>query len=373
MRKISLAMSIVFASVITSCVDVPQEVTTYFDTMKVKKSTETLTYAFSAKLKGKQDVNILPRISGTLTQVSVTEGQKVSAGQVLFVIDQKPYQLQLQTAQANLLASKTQLSTARINFESNKSLYDKGIVSKYVLETAENALKNAEAAVALAESQVATASNDLSYCTVTSPASGVVGSVNVRVGDLVGPSMATALTTVSDNSVMEAYSSVPEAQYLMILNSEQELFQNGTLIDQFPPATLKLKSGEVYPVQGKLISFSGVVDATTGSVSVKTAFPNPDGVLHSGISGTVLFSFEEEDMMVIPLTSVNTIQDQSMVYVLQPDSTVKATVVKTQDMNDGKNYCVLEGLNVGDEIVTLGVNNIADGQKISVKKLSDKK
>lgn len=367
MKKSPLVSLVVLVGFVCSCVDVPETPTTYFDTMKVRKSTETLTYSFSAKLKGKQDVNIMPRISGTLTQVSVSEGQKVSAGQVLFVIDQKPYQLQLQTAQANLLAAKTQLSTAQINYESTKGLFDKGIISKYVLETSENSYKNAQAAVALAESQVASASNDLSYCSVTSPASGVVGSVNVRVGDLVGPSMPTAMTTVSDNSVMEAYSSVPESQYLNLLNSQQELFSDKSFVDLFPPATLKLKSGEIYPVQGKLISFSGVVDPTTGSVSVKTAFDNPDGVLRSGISGSVLFSFEEDDMMVIPLTAVNTIQDKSLVYVLQPDSTVKATVIMTQDMNDGKNCCVLEGLKVGDEIITLGVNNIADGQRVSVR------
>lgn len=367
MNKLNLAMAILGFGMLSSCADVPQPTTTYYDSMKVKKSTETITYTLSAKLKGMQDVNIMPRISGTLTQISVTEGQKVSQGQVLFVIDQKPYQLQLQTAQANLLAAKSQLSTARIECESTKSLYEKGIVSKYVMDTSVNSLHNAEASVALAESQVASASNDLSYCTVTSPASGVVGTINYRVGSLVGPSMAEALTTVSDNSTVEAYSSVPEARYIQLLSTVKNLYNDESIVDLCPPAQLKLKSGEIYPVSGKVTSISGVVDPTTGCVSVKTAFPNPDGVLQSGISGSVLLSFEEADMMVVPLTAVNAIQNKSLVYVLQSDSTVKATVVEVEDMNDGKNYCVLSGLKVGDEIITLGVNNLTDGQKVSVK------
>lgn len=342
-----------------------KEVKAYYKSLKVLKGEAEMTYKFTAKIKGKQDVNILPRVNGTLTKVVAIEGSKVSSGQVLFVIDQKPYELELQTAEANLLAAKAQLSTAKLNFESNKTLYDKKIVSKYVVETAENNYKNAQAAVSLAESQVATAKNNLSYCTITSPASGVVGNVNYRVGDLVGPSLVEPLTIISDNSTVEAYCSIQEEDYVSAMEKIAQLGNRNKL--QFPALSLQLKNGNIYEYEGKVSSISGVVDPLTGCVTAKVSFPNPDGILHSGISGTVLMPLQAKDIMVIPQSAVNQLQDKAIVYVLQKDSTVKSTIVEVQDMNDGKGFSVLEGLKEGDEIIAAGVNKLIDGQKVSIK------
>lgn len=365
MKVFSSVIASVSVLLASSCVNVPEEKETLFETMKVKASTETVVSSYTAKLKGKQDVDILPRVDGALTKIAVHEGQKIFAGQVMFVIDQKPFQIELQTAQANLLSAKAQQSTAKLSYENNKSLYEKGIVGKYVFDTAENSLRNANAAVALAEAQVARAQNSLSYCTVTSPVSGIVGTIAYRVGDLVGPSVAGALTTVSDNSTVEAYFSVNEGEYIELASVYGDDAVTKNIIGY--PVSLKLKNGTIYAHEGKVVSCSGLIDPLTGTIPIKAEFPNPEGALRSGISGSVVASYEEDNMMVIPQTSVNRMQDKALAYVLQKDSTVKATIVEIEDMNDGKRYAVTKGLKVGDEIVSIGVNNLVDGQKISVK------
>lgn len=365
MKKIQQFCFLAFTCLVVSCVEVPQEKATYYETVKIKTSVEEMVYSYTAKLKGKQDVDIMPRIDGSLTKIAVHEGQKVFAGQVLFVIDEKPYKIALQTAQASVLSAKAQLSTAQLSFDSNKSLFDKGIVSKFVYDTAENNLRNAKAALALAEAQVAQAKNNLSYCSIKSPVSGVVGTIQYRVGDLVGPSVAGPLTIVSDISTVEAYCSVTEADYIEYAAQFGDEAVLKTLIGY--PVSLKLKNGSLYAHTGKIVSFSGVVDPVTGTIPVKSEFPNPEGALRSGISGSILVSYEEPDMIVIPQTAVNQMQDKSLVYVLQKDSTIKATIISVKDMNDGKRFAVTKGLKVGDEIVAIGVNNLVDGQKISVK------
>lgn len=362
-NKVFIAsLMVLFAS---SCVNVPEEKATLYETIKVKLSTETIYSSYTAKIKGKQDVDILPRVDGALTQIAVHEGQKVYAGQVMFVIDQKPFQIELQTAQANLLSAKAQLSTAKLSYESNKSLYEKGIVGKYVFDTAENSLRNANAAVALAEAQVARAKNELSYCTVTSPVSGVVGTITYRVGDLVGPSVAGVLTTVSDVSTVEAYFSANEGEYIELAAVYGDDAVTKSIIGY--PVSLKLKNGTMYAHEGKVVTCSGIIDPLTGTIPIKAEFPNPDGALRSGVSGSVIASYEEDSIIVVPQTSVNRMQDKALMYVLQKDSTVKATIVEIEDMKDGKRYSVTKGLKVGDEIVSTGVTNLVDGQKISVK------
>ena len=178
-------------------------------------------------------------------------------------------------------------------------------------------------------------------------------------------SVAGALTTVSDNSTVEAYFSVNEGEYIELASVYGDDAVTKNIIGY--PVSLKLKNGTIYAHEGKVVSCSGLIDPLTGTIPIKAEFPNPEGALRSGISGSVVASYEEDNMMVIPQTSVNRMQDKALAYVLQKDSTVKATIVEIEDMNDGKRYAVTKGLNVGDEIVSIGVNNLVDGQKISVK------
>ena len=155
---------------------------------------------YSATIRGRQDIAIYPQVSGTIFELCVNEGQTVSKGQPLFIIDQVPYKAALQTAEANVAAAKARVATAQLTYDSKKELYAKNVVSQYDLLTAENTLLTAKAQLAQAEAQRVNAANNLSYTVVKAPANGVVGTLPYRVGALVSASIPQPLTTVSDNS-----------------------------------------------------------------------------------------------------------------------------------------------------------------------------
>ena len=131
-----------------------------------------------------------------------------------------------------------------------------------------------------------------------------------------------------------------------------------------PDVTFVMKNGTEYPHKGRVTSLTGVVDAATGSLGAKASFPNPDGHLFSGIQGTVVLPLSEKDVMVIPQNAVVKLQDKTLVYKVQPDSTATAVTVTTANTGNGKDVIVISGLNVGDRIVTVGANNVQEGQKV---------
>ena len=364
MRKNGMkwACLLVMAVGMTACgVDVPKPTQTSYETLTVEKKDITVPVKFSAKLKGQTDVTISPQVAGQLVKIAVTEGQQVKKGQVLFVIDQRDAQLELESAQANLQAALAAESSAKLEFESNKNLFEKKIVSRYMLDNSENSYKQAQAAVIQSRAAVNRAKVNLSYCTITAPVTGVIGEIPVRTGDQV--SQMTQLTIVSGNTNMNAEFSVTESiiEHAVAegidINIEEAL-------KQFPDVVFVMKNGTEYKHKGRISSLTGVVDAATGTIAVKATFPNPDGQLFSGIQGTVVINFDEKDVMVIPQVAVVKLLDKQQVYKVQADSTVTAVEVKIEDIGNGKDFAVTSGLNVGDKIVTVGANNVTEGQKV---------
>ena len=332
-----------------------------YETVTIKKENITVPIKFSAKLKGETDVTITPQVSGQLMRICVTEGDVVKKGQVLFIIDQRDAQLELESAQASLQAAIAQENSARIEYESNKNLYEKKIVSKYTFETAENSYNQAKASVAQYRAQVNRAKVNLGYCTITAPVTGSIGEIPVRTGDQVSPS--TYLTTVSGNANMDAEFSLSETVLSMIL-SEGFTMDPNQLAKISPEVSFIMKNGTEYDQKGKITRATGVVNASTGTISLKATFANPKGQLYSGMQGSVVLPMKEDSVMVIPQEAVVKLQDRQQVYKVQPDSTVTSVEVTTQDIFDGEHYIALSGLNVGDRIVTVGANNLHEGQRV---------
>ena len=357
---------------LTACgIDMPKEVNTSFETMTVKKSDIELPYKFSARMKGQNDVTVTPQVSGQLTKICVTEGQQVKRGQVLFVIDQRNAQLELQAAQANLQAAQAQENSAKLEYESNKNLFEKKIVSSYMLNNSENSYKQAQAAVAQARAAVNRAKVNLGFCTITASVSGVIGEIPVRTGDQVSP--ATQLTILSGNTTMDAEFSVTEAIVEAMVQNSMKAADVEKYLANMPEATFVMKNGTEYPHKGRVVSLTGVVNAATGSLTCKVSFPNPDGHLYSGIQGTVVMNFAEKDVIVIPQNAVIRLQDKSQVYKVQADSTATAIDVTTEDTGNGKDFIITSGLNVGDQIVTTGANNVTEGQKVLFHEVKSEK
>ena len=343
-------------------VDIPKETQSSYETMTVAKSDIELPYRFSARMKGQNDVTVTPQVSGQLMKICVTEGQQVKKGQTLFIIDSRNAQLELEAAEANLQAALAQENSARLEYESNKNLYEKKIVSSYMLSNSENTYKQAQAAVAQARVAVNSAKVNLGFCTITATVSGVIGEIPVRVGDQVSPM--SQLTLLSGNATMYAEFSVTEAVVEAMVQEGMKASDVDKYIAALPEATFVMKNGTEYPHKGRVVSLTGVVNAATGSLTSKVSFPNPEGHLYSGIQGTIVMTFPEKDVIVIPQYAVVRLQDKSLVYKVQADSTATAVDVKTEDTGNGKDFIVISGLNVGDQIVTTGANNVTEGQKV---------
>ena len=323
------AATLVVGSLTACGLDMPKETNSSFETMIVKKSDIELPYKFSARMKGQNDVTVTPQVSGQLMKICVAEGQQVKKGQTLFIIDSRNAQLELEAAQANLQAALAQENSAKLEYESNKNLFDKKIVSSYMLNNSENAYKQAQAAVAQAKAAVNRAKVNLGFCTITASVSGLIGEIPVRAGDQVSPM--TQLTILSGNTSMYAEISITESIIESMVKEGVKAADKEKILNKLPDATFIMKSGTEYPHKGRLTSLTGVVNATTGSLTAKISFPNPDGHLYSGIQGTVVMNFAEKGMIVIPQNAVVRLQDKSQVYKVKADSTATAVDVTTED------------------------------------------
>ena len=361
--NVAIIMVVIFTLSLISCgVNLPKETQSSFETMTVKKSDIELPYKFSARMKGQNDVTVTPQVSGQLMKICVAEGQQVKKGQTLFIIDSRNAQLELEAAQANLQAALAQENSAKLEYESNKNLFEKKIVSSYMLNNSENSYKQAQASVAQARAAVNRAKVNLGFCTITATVPGIIGEIPVRTGDQVSPM--TQLTMLSGNTTMYAEFSVTEAIVEAMVQEGMKATDVEKYIASLPAATFIMKNGTEYPHKGRVTSLTGVVNAATGSLTSKVSFPNPDGHLYSGIQGTIVMPFAEKDVIVIPQSAVVRLQDKSIVYKVQADSTATAIDVTTADTGNGKDFIVTSGLNVGDRIVTTGANNVTEGLKV---------
>lgn len=332
-----------------------------FAVRTVEASSASLQTTYPATVKGIHDVEVRPMVSGFITKVCVQEGQAVQKGQLLFTINSETYQAQLRQAQAALNTARSQANTMRLTWQNNKKLFDKHIIGQYELSTSQNSYESAVAQVRQAEASVASAKEMLSYCYVKSPATGYIGSLPYKVGALVSPSISTPLTTVSDISVVEVFFSVPEKTVLSMLKG------NGSekaAIASFPPVKLQMNDGTLYNHPGKVVKMSGVVDPTTGALSVIAHFNNPERLLKSGGSGSIIIPSDESHAILVPKDACSEVQDKVFVYVVGKDNKVKYTEIKVNPEDDGSNYIVTSGLKVGDRYVSKGITKLTDGMQI---------
>lgn len=361
-NTLNVMMSAIVVAFIGCNIDMPEEVQTSYETLTVEEKDITVPLRFSARLKGQADVTVTPQVSGQLIKICVTEGQQVAKGQTLFVIDSRNAQLDLEAAQANLQAALAQENSAKLEYDSNRNLFQKNIVSRYMLENSENAYRQAQASVAQAKAQVSRAKVNLGFCTITAPVTGVIGEIPVRTGDQVSP--AVQLTILSGNTTMSAEFSVTEAILEESVSAGVNKSEKERYIATLPDVLFVMKNGTEYPYKGRVSSVTGVVDAATGSLGIKATFPNPDGHLYSGIQGTVVLPIANKGVIVVPQEAVVKLQDKQQVYKVKADSTATAITVTTVDAGNGEDVIVTSGLKVGDRIITTGANNVTEGQKV---------
>ncbi len=330
----------------------------------VNPTTADLETVYPAVIKGKKDVEIRPQVSGFITKVCVDEGQQVSAGQTLFIIDQVQYEAAVNQAQASVAVARESLNSAKITAQNKQKLFDKNIIGEYENQLAQNDLASAKAQLANAEAALVTARKNLSYTVVKAPSAGYVGSIPNREGSLASPSSTTPLTTLSDISEVYAYISFNEKQILELTNGGTTSLSNA--IAAFPKVKLRLSDGTYYPEEGKISTLTGLIDNTTGSASVRVLFSNKNGMLRSGSTGSIVIPVHEENVIVIPQSATTEIQDVRYAYVVGDSNKVASKPIQVLSNNDGKNFYVTSGLKGGDRIVVEGVGvSVRDGVVIN--------
>lgn len=335
-----------------------------YPAITVTSTTVEVNESYSASIQGRQDIEIYPQVSGTIFRMCVEEGRKVQKGEILFVIDQVAYKAALRTAIANVHSATAQVETAELDYNSKKILFQENVISEYELSMAKNALAVAEAGLEQARAEEINARNNLSYTEVKSPSDGVVGILPYRVGALVSPSMPQPLTTVSDNTEMYVYFSMTENQLRALI---RQYGSPDETIRQMPSVCLQLNDGTIYDHEGRIETISGIINRQTGTVSVRSMFPNPKRVLFSGGIGNVIIPRTIKEVIVIPQTATYELQDKIFAYKIDKDSKINSAELTVEKLNDGKNYIVYSGLETGDRIVSEGVGLLQDGIEILIE------
>lgn len=340
-----------------------EEETSDYKTLTVKLENRTLMQGYSARLDGQQVVEVRPQVSGLITRICIDEGQKVRKGQVLFVIDQVPYQAALAEATANVKSAEANLATAKLNLESTEVLREKNVVQDYDLNAARNELTVAEAALAQAQAQEMSARNNLSYTEVKSPVDGIASMIAYRVGALVSSSISEPLVTLSDDSNVYAYFSLNESQITSLTEQYGSLDE---FMKRMEDVELQMAGGRMYGKKEHISAVSGIVTTGTGTVVLRADFPNDRGLLRSGGSATVMVPTTLAQAVVIPQSATYELQNKTFVYKVVNGKAQSAPVTLYR-LNNGTEYVVEEGLQPGDVIIAEGAGLVKEGVNVNIK------
>lgn len=313
-----------------------------FPVVVVPSETVTAYSNYPTSLEGIINSEVRAKTSGYITHVLVDEGQKVTKGQTLF-------RLETQSLSQDAAAAQANVSAAQVEVNKLKPLVEKNIISSVQLETA-------KAKLAQAQSGYNSIAANIGYATIKSPVDGYVGSINLREGSLVSPSSQTPLTTVVDVDKVYAFFSLNEKDYLDFIQTRK-----GETVDEkiknMPKVRLLLANGQLYPIEGTIETINSQVNATTGTVSFRAIFDNPNRLLSSGSSGRIQIPKVYENATLVPAVSTYERQGITYVYKVQGDTLALPTSIDIVDRVD--NLMIVEdGIKSGDKIVAKGVDKL---------------
>ncbi len=315
-----------------------------YPVVTVPSQTVTAYASYPTSLQGTVDSEVRAKTSGYITDVLVDAGEKVRKGQTLFKLETQSLSQDAAAAQANVNAAQVEVNKL-------KPLVDKNIISPVQLETA-------KAKLAQAKSGYNSIVANIGYATIKSPVDGFVGSINFREGALVSPTGQTPLTTVAQIDKIYAFFSMNEKDYLtFIQNTKGKTLEEK--IKNLPKVRLVLANGELYDQQGTIETINPQVNASTGTVSFRAVFDNPNHLLSSGYSGRIQLPKVYEDAIVIPAMSTYERQGITYVYKVQGDTLANSSSVNVVDQV-GNILIVTDGVKPGDKIVAKGVGKLRD-------------
>jgi membrane fusion protein (multidrug efflux system) len=314
---------------------------------------------------GSQDVEIRARVEGYLDKVAFTEGTLVKKGQLLYEIDRKPLEASLANAKANLATAQARLDKAVNDVKRLQPLAAQQAVSQQELDNAVSARDAAAAQVDAMKAAVDAVQLDLGYTTITSPVDGLVGTTQVKAGNLVGRGESTLLTTVSEIDPILFRAGISEAEYLRLARRREELKARES--KGASDITLILADGTMHPHAGRVDAIERAVDPTTGTLAIQVRFPNPERLIRPGQYGRVRFESElKEGALLVPQRAVSELQNLYSVAVVDSHDKVAFRNVKVGPRVDGL-WVIEEGLKPGEKVVVEGLQRVRDGATVSPK------
>jgi membrane fusion protein (multidrug efflux system) len=313
--------------------------------------------------KGSQDVEIRARVEGYLEAVRFTEGAFVAKGTPLYQIDPLPLQAALANAKADLATAEARLGRTNNDVARYRPLAEQQAISRQELDNAISAQEAARAMVDAQKAAVDKATLDLGYASITSPLDGLVGTTNVKAGNLVGRGESTLLTTVSQVDPILFRAGIGEAEYLRIAKRVQETGQRAAGAE----IELILADGTVHAHKGRIDAIERAVDPTTGTLAVQFTFPNPGRLVRPGQYGRARFVIETRaGALLVPQRSVQELQNLYSVAVVGGDNKVTFRNVKVGPRVDAL-WVIEEGLKAGEKVVVEGLQKVREGASVSPK------
>lgn len=336
----------------------------------VISGTETTYQEYPASIEGTVNVEVRPQVSGALEKVFVDEGAFVNAGQPIFKINDQPYRASLNNALAAQHAAEAALINAQLEVERLTPLVQNKVISDFQLKSAKASAQAAKANIEQAKANVSTASINLGYTLIKAPVSGYIGRLQKKQGSLVTPADIDALTQLSDVHDVHVYFALGEKDFVNF----KEQYPGQTLnekIKQLPAVKLVLADNTEYGRSGKIDVIDGQFDKTTGAITVRAKFPNPQGLLRSGNTGRIRLSLLHTNTLIVPQAATIEVQDKIFVFALADSNKVKKQAI-TVIGKTGNDYLVKDGIKAGDQIVLSGLDRLQEGAVISPQKTTDK-
>ena len=324
-----------------------------FPVAKLQPKTVTGFTEYPTNIEGIVNSDVRAKTSGYVQKVFVDEGQKVRKGQVLF-------KLETQSLSQDAGAAKARINVAQVEVDKLIPLVEKNIISAVQLETA-------KANLAQAKANYSSVSASIGYATIKSSVDGYVGAINFREGALISPNDATPLTTVSNISKVYAFFSLNETQYLDFLqNAEGKTLKEK--LANYDAVNLILANGSIYSEKGKIQTSSGQINQTTGTVSFRAVFDNPNQLLTNGNSGRIQIPIVYQNATVVPQEATYEQQGKVMIFKLEENNKVTSSIIKIKATIDNL-YVVESGLESNTKIVTTGVGKLKSGMEITPKEI----
>src|SRR5690554_1549256 len=329
--------------------------------MTLKKDSTVTTFEYLGAVEGKVNVEIRPQVEGILDSIYVDEGDYVEANQPLFKINALPYLEQLKNAQAAVEVEKARLENARIELERLQPLVENQVISEVQLRTAQSDYEVAKSTLEQMQAMEATSRINVGFTLIKAPVSGYIGRIPKRIGNLVAKGDSEPVTVLSDISEVYVYFSMSESNYLFY----KKMSEDTTARRLNPHVKLILADGSEFDQIGVIDADAGQIERSTGSITLRAKFANPDAILRTGNTGKIILEQIHPNVLLVPQQATTVIQDVMFVFVLDEENKAVRKAIKVEGKS-GKNYIVSEeNLSEGDVIVLNGLDKLTEGTKVN--------